>query len=192
MNELTNKRIAIVATDGFEETELTKPVEALRDAGATVEILSNKTGQIQAFHHHDKSIAVPVDGLVSEANPNRYDGLILPGGALNADAMRADRDVQAFVRVFDQADKPVGVICHAPWILVSSGLARNRTLTSYHTIQDDLRNAGATWINREVVVDGNLITSRFPGDLPAFNREFVRMLVEGTGRRIDVIQKRVA
>ncbi|MGH2515155.1 MAG: type 1 glutamine amidotransferase domain-containing protein [Ktedonobacterales bacterium] len=175
MAELDNLRVAILATDGFEEAELTEPAKALKDAGAKVDVISLKGGQIQAFKHYDKSITVPVDVTLDRANPGDYDAMMLPGGALNADAMRAEAAVLNFVRAIAQADKPMAVICHAPWELISAGVARGRTLTSYHTIQDDLRNAGATWEDREVVVDGKLVTSRQPSDIPAFNREMIAL-----------------
>lgn len=175
MAELAHMRIAILATDGFEESELMEPAQALRDAGAKVEVISPRSGQIQAFKHHDKSITVPVDLTLDQANPSDYDALMLPGGALNADAMRAEPKVVDFIRAIAQADKPMAVICHAPWELVSAGVARGRTLTSYHTIQDDLRNAGANWVDKEVVVDGKLVTSRQPSDIPAFNREMIAL-----------------
>lgn len=175
MAALDNLHVAILATDGFEEAELTEPVKALKDAGATVDVISPKSGQIQAFKHHDKSITVPVDLTLDKADPGTYDALMLPGGALNADTMRAEPKVLDFVRAIARADKPMAVICHAPWELVSAGVARGHTLTSYHTIQDDLRNAGANWVDREVVVDGTLVTSRQPSDIPAFNREMIAL-----------------
>jgi protease I len=175
MPQLDNLRVAVIATDGFEESELTEPVKALREAGATPEILSTKSGQIQAFRHDTKTITVNVDKTLAEANPQDYGAVVLPGGALNADALRMDADVQAFLKQIAGAGKPMAVICHAPWELVSAGLVRGKTMTSYHTIQDDIRNAGATWVDREVVVDGNLVTSRQPGDLPAFNREMIEL-----------------
>lgn len=175
MADLDNVRVAILATDGFEEAELTEPAKALKDAGATVDIISPKGGQIQAFKHHDKSITVPVDLPLDQADPSHYDAMMLPGGALNADTMRADPRVLKFVRAIAESDKPMAVICHAPWELISAGVARGRTLTSYYTIQDDVRNAGATWEDREVVVDGKLVTSRQPDDIPAFNREMIAL-----------------
>jgi protease I len=175
MADLSNMRVAVLATDGFEESELTEPVKALREAGARVDVISLKSGQIQAFRHHDKSIMVNVDRTLDQATPDEYDAVQLPGGALNADAMRMQPKVQAFLQAMDRAGRPMAVICHAPWELVSAGLARGRTMTSYYTIQDDLRNAGANWVDQEVVVDGNLVTSRQPSDLPAFNREMMNL-----------------
>lgn len=176
MAELSHMRIAILATDGFEEVELTEPAKALKDAGARVDVIAPKGGEIQAFRHHDKSISVPVDVTLDRARPDDYDAVMLPGGALNADTLRAVPEALRFLQAIARADKPMAVICHAPWELISAGLARGRTLTSYHTIQDDLRNAGANWVDREVVVDGNLVTSRQPGDIPAFNREMIALV----------------
>lgn len=176
MNDVKEKRIAVLATDGFEESELTEPVKALREAGATVEVLSQKRDPIQAFKHHDKSIKVDVDKTLDEVGADRYDAVVLPGGALNADAMRTDSKAQEFVRQMNAAGKPIAVICHAPWLLVSTGLAKGKTLTSWPTIADDLRNGGAQWVDREVVVDGNLVTSRGPKDIPAFNEALLGLL----------------
>lgn len=178
MAQLNNIRAAVFATDGFEESELTEPVKALRNAGIQVDIISNKSGKIQAFRHHDKSIQVPVDLTLDQADPDNYQVLMLPGGALNADAARILPQVREFVRSFDEAAKPMAVICHAPWLLVSSGLVKGRTLTSYKTIQDDIRNAGGNWVDKEAVVDNNWVTSRQPKDIPAFNREMIRLISE--------------
>ncbi|HEU4697581.1 MAG TPA: type 1 glutamine amidotransferase domain-containing protein [Gemmatimonadales bacterium] len=175
MTDLTNCRVAILATDGFEESELTEPKRALEQAGATTDVIAPKAGTIQAFRHHDKSITVPVDRTLDEATPQEYDAVLLPGGALNADAMRMVPQVKKFLKAMHEAGKPFAVICHAPWELVSAGLAEGRRMTSYHTIQDDLKNAGADWVDQEVVVDGTLVTSRQPGDLPAFNREMLQL-----------------
>ena len=175
MTELSNLRVAVLATDGFEEAELTEPVRALKEAGATVEILSTKQGQIQAFRHHDKSIMVDVDRQLDDARPEEYDAVLLPGGALNGDTLRIEPKVQSFLRQIQQAGKPIAAICHAPWELVSADLVKGRTLTSYYTIQDDIRNAGGNWVDREVVVDNNWVTSRQPDDIPAFNREMLKL-----------------
>lgn len=176
MAALQDKRVAVLATDGFEESELTEPAKVLGESGAKVDVISPHSGRIQAFKHHDKSITVPVDLTLEAANPANYDALLLPGGALNADAMRVNPQVQQFIRAFASSGKPMAVICHAPWELISAGVAQGRTMTSYHTIQDDVRNAGAKWVDEEVVVDGQLVTSRQPGDLPAFIREMVRLI----------------
>src|SRR5262249_10371173 len=151
-----------IVTDGFEESELVDPLDALLGAGARVEVVAPKPGTVQAFRHLDKGRTVPVDRLLHDVRPEDYDALLLPGGALSADALRALPKVQAFVRRFQTAGKPMAVICHAPWIPVSAGLVRGRRLTSYHTIQDDIRNAGGEWLDQEVVEDGTWVTSRQP------------------------------
>jgi protease I len=175
MQELENCRVAVIATDGVEEVELVEPKKALDKAGARTEVIAPKAGQIQGFKHHDKTSRLKVDRTLDEVKPEDYDAVLLPGGALNADEIRVDDRLKRFLRAFQQAGKPFAVICHAPWELISAGLARGRRLTSYHTIQDDLRNAGAEWEDREVVVDGNLVTSRKPDDIPAFNREMIKL-----------------
>src|ERR1700746_1058109 len=163
MSELNGFRVAVLATDGFEETELTEPVKALREAGARVTILSPKSGEIQAVRHDiDKTIKVKVDRPLKGASPEEFDAVLLPGGAVNADSMRMVPEVQAFLRAMQDAGKPFAVICHAPWELVSAGLVRGRTLTSYHTLQDDIRNAGGHWVDQEGVEDGNWGRSRRP------------------------------
>jgi protease I len=143
MTDLSNLRIAVIATDGFEESELTEPVKALKEAGATVEVLSLKQGEIQAFRHHDKSIKVSVDQAIDSVQPDNYNALLLPGGALNTDTLRVEPSVRSFLQHFQKAGKPIAAICHAPWLLVSANLVGGRTLTGYHTIQDDIRNAGS-------------------------------------------------
>lgn len=178
MAELSHLRVAAIVTDGFEESELVDPMNALQKAGAHVEVIAPRPGNVQAFRHLDKGKSFPADRLLHEARPDDYDALLLPGGALNADALRVLPAVQAFVRHFQEAGKPMAVICHAPWILVSAGLVRGRRLTSYHTIQDDIRNAGGQWSDQEVVEDGNWVTSRQPGDLPAFNRAIRRLFAQ--------------
>jgi protease I len=176
MSELSDFRVAVLATDGFEEPELTEPVKALREAGARVTILSPRPGEIQGVRHDiDKTIKVKVDRPLKGAGAEEFDAVLLPGGALNADAMRMVLEVQAFLRSMQEAGKPFAVICHAPWELVSAGLVSGRTLTSYHTLQDDIRNAGGHWVDREVVEDGNWVSSRQPADLPAFNRAMLRL-----------------
>jgi protease I len=174
MSELTNFRVAVLATDGFEESELTEPVKALKDAGAAVTILSLKPGQIQGVRHDlDKTVKVKVDGTIWNARAQDFDAVHLPGGTVNADSMRMVPEVHAFLRAMQEAGKPIAAICHAPWELVSAGLVPGRMLTSYRTIQDDIRNAGGSWVDREVVEDGNWVTSRQPSDLPAFIRTMI-------------------
>jgi protease I len=174
MSELADFRVAVLATDGFEETELTEPVKALQGAGAEVTILSLKTGKIQGVRHDlDKTVKVKVDRTIASVSAEDFDAVHLPGGTVNADSMRMVPEVQAFLRAMQEAGKPIAAICHAPWELVSAGLVPGRTLTSYHTIQDDIRNAGATWVDREVVEDANWVTSRQPSDMPAFIRTMI-------------------
>jgi protease I len=176
MPKLTDCRVAVVATDGFEESELTQPVAALRDAGAQVTILSLEPGQIQGVRHDlDKTLRLEVDRTIGEVSADEFDAVHLPGGAVNADSLRMEPQVQAFLQAMAAAGKPFAVICHAPWELVSAGLVRGRTLTSYPSIQDDIRNAGGHWVDREVVEDGNWVTSRKPDDLPAFTQAMIAL-----------------
>lgn len=176
-SELSGKKVAVLATDYFEETELTEPVKALRAAGATVEIIAPKSGEIKGLNHVEPGQPVKVDKSLDEADADDYDGLLLPGGAVNADHLRMEPKARDFVvKMMDAQNKPTAVICHAPWMLASAGLARGKKLTSYYTIQDDMRNAGADWVDQECVVDGNLITSRQPDDIPAFNKAFISAL----------------
>jgi len=168
-NELQGTRIAILAADGVEKVELEQPRSALEQAGAQVQLLSLKSGEIQARNHDlEPAGTVPVDRVVSDALVDEFDGLVLPGGTVNPDKLRLDSSAVAFVRDFVNSGKPVGAICHGPWTLAEAGVAVGRTLTSYPSIRTDLRNAGAHVVDEEVVVDGNLITSRSPSDLPAF------------------------
>jgi protease I len=175
MADLSGFRVAVLATDGFEESELTEPVKALKGAGAEVTVVSPKEGKIQGFRHDTKSTKVKVDRAVGAVRAEDFDGVQLPGGALNADTMRVVPEVKSFLRQMQKAGKPIAAICHAPWELVSAGLVRGRTLTSYHTIQDDVRNAGGNWVDQEVVTDRNWVTSRQPKDLPAFNKAMIEL-----------------
>jgi protease I len=175
MTDLTDLRVAVLATDGFEESELTEPVKVLRDAGATVTIISLKPGEIQGVKHDKKGKKVRVDRTINDVMADEFDAVQLPGGALNADAMRTVPEVKAFLKSMQATGKPIAAICHAPWELISAGLVRGRTLTSYHTIRDDIINAGGTWFDMEVVEDGNWVTSRQPSDLPAFNAAMLRL-----------------
>ncbi|HEX3773997.1 MAG TPA: type 1 glutamine amidotransferase domain-containing protein, partial [Polyangiaceae bacterium] len=160
--------MAILATDGFEQVELEQPRAMLEAAGATTILVAPKAGKVQGFHHHDKGDALPVDRTLDEADPSEFDALMLPGGALNPDALRANPQAVAFVKAFADANKPIAAICHGPWTLVEADAVRGRTMTSWPSIKTDLKNAGATWVDEAVVVDGNLITSRKPDDIPAF------------------------
>ena len=166
----------LVAPEGIEQVELTGPWEAVKESGATPVLVSTQDGSVQAYHHLDKGDTFEVDLTVASADVADYAALVLPGGVANPDALRTDTDAVAFVRQFVQSGKPVAAICHAPWTLVEADVVRGRTLTSWPSLQTDLRNAGATWEDREVVVDDNLITSRNPDDIPAFNRELTAAL----------------
>ena len=174
-NELQGMKVAILATDDFEQAELIEPRKALQEAGAQTTLISPKQGEIQAIKHDDKTDKIKVDLPLDKANPDDFDAVLLPGGALNADALRVEKKAQEFVRKIEQAGKPIAVICHAPWLLVSAGMVRGRKMTSYHTIQDDLRNAGANWEDSECVRDRNWVSSRQPSDIPLFNREMINL-----------------
>jgi protease I len=175
---LNGLRIAILATDGVEQAELAEPKRALEEAGAVTTLIAPKAGKIQAMKHDEKSGQFPVDVDLNHANADEFDAILLPGGALNADSLRMEETAQEFVRKIDRAGKPIAVICHAPWLLLSAGLVKGRRMTSYHTIQDDLRNAGAHWTDESVVHDRNWISSRQPSDIPVFNREMIRLFDE--------------
>ena len=174
-NTLNGMRVAILVTDDFEQAELAEPKKALEQAGATTKIISPKSGQVQGMNHDVKADTFPVDMTLDQANPGDFDAILLPGGAVNADALRMEQKAQAFVRQIESSKKPIAVICHAPWLLVSSGLVKGKNMTSYYTIQDDLRNAGANWVDQEVVRDGNWVSSRSPKDLPAFNKAMIEL-----------------
>jgi len=164
----------LVATEGIEQAELTGPWDAVEDAGGSPVLLSTEEGKVQAYNHLDKADTFAVDSAVSDADPTSYDGLVLPGGVANGDQLRMSSDAVDFVRSFVASGKPVAAICHAIWALVEADVVRDRTLTSWPSLQTDVRNAGGTWVDEEVVVDDNLVTSRKPDDIPAFNREFTR------------------
>jgi protease I len=179
-DKLKDKRIAfLVAPEGTEQVELTEPWKAVEKEGGTPELISTEEGRIQAFNHLDKGSTFPVDRTVSEASPSDYDGLVLPGGVANPDFLRMDRDAVAFVRGFFEEAKPVAAICHAPWTLVEADVVDGRKLTSWPSLQTDIRNAGGTWIDEEVVVDQGLVSSRKPDDLPAFCAKLVEEMCEG-------------
>lgn len=180
---LQGKTIAALATDGVEQIELDDPVKALKAAGAKVELVSLKAGEIQAFNHLTPSDKLKVDKALNETDASAYDGLLLPGGVANPDALRVDDEALKFVRAFFDAGKPVAAICHAPWVLIDAGVADGRKLTSFKTIRTDLKNAGATVVDQEVVVDDGLVTSRCPEDLPAFNAKMIEEFAEGRHQR---------
>src|SRR6476646_7061407 len=175
---LQGVRVAILATDGVEDAELRQPREALEQAGAQTMLFAPKEGKIQSFKHHDKADQFDVDNSLAQADASQFDALLLPGGALNADTLRVQPQAQEFVREMDRQGKPIAAICHAPWLLVSAGLLKGRTLTSYHTIQDDVRNAGGKWQDEEVVHDRNWVSSRQPSDIAAFNQAMVDLFAE--------------
>jgi len=175
-NSLDGFKVAILAVDGFEQAELVEPQRALKEAGAQVDVISQKPGEIQGFKHVDKGDPVKVDRTLDEARPADYDAVVLPGGVVNGDAIRLDAKAQSFVKDADQAGKPIAVICHGGWLPISAGIIAGRTMTSWPSLQDDIRNAGGTWVDQEVQIDGNLITSRKPDDLPAFNQALIEAI----------------
>lgn len=178
MPDLKGRRIAILLTNGFEQIEMTSPRDALIKAGAKCTLIAPKGGKVQGFKHYDKADSFDVDLELSKANANDFDAVLLPGGVINADALRIEKKAQQFVQEIDRAGKPVMVICHGPWLLISAGLVRGRNLTSWPTLQDDLRNAGANWRDEECIRDKNFVSSRKPDDLPVFNREIVKLIDE--------------
>ncbi|MGA3249553.1 MAG: type 1 glutamine amidotransferase domain-containing protein [Paraburkholderia sp.] len=171
-------KIAVLALDGFEQAELVEPKRALSAEGATVHVISAKPGKIQGFKHVDKGDAVEVDATFDKATAAEYDAVVLPGGVVNGDAIRLLPQAQAFVKAANQAHKPIAVICHGAWLPVSAGIMKGRTVTSWPSLQDDIRNAGGTWVDQEVVEDDNFITSRKPDDLPAFNKTLIAQLTK--------------
>jgi protease I len=177
--KLQNKKIAILATDGFEKSELFEPLYALKEQGASVDIISIKEGEIKSWDNKNWGETIQVDKLVKNANASDYNALILPGGVINPDSLRVDEDALSFIRKFFKEGKPVAAICHAPWLLISAKVIENRTVTSYHSIKDDVINARAHWKYQEVVVDSGLITSRSPEDLPAFINKIIEEVIEG-------------
>jgi protease I len=178
---LKGKKVAILAADMFERVELEEPRQALEDAGADVEVVSIHDGEIKGFDHFDPANTVKVDHTVEERSASDYDALLIPGGVGNPDQLRGDENAVSFVREIHQAGKPMAVICHGPWVLVESGVVRGRRVTSWPTLETDIRNAGGDWVDQEVVVDGNIVTSRKPDDIPAFNREMLRIF---SGERV--------
>jgi protease I len=177
--KLNGKRIAFLFTEGVEQVELEKPLQAVREAGAQVDLISEKAGGVQMFQHHDKGDTIDADKAVADVSASDYDGLVLPGGVINPDQLRTNEDAVSFVRDFFEAHKPVGAICHGPWLLAEADVIKGRTVTSWPSLQTDLRNAGAQWVDEEVVVDEGLVTSRNPDDLPAFCAKIVEEFCEG-------------
>jgi protease I len=185
--KLTGKKIAFLATDMFEQVELTEPWKAVEEAGGKPELISLKPGEIQGFNHYDKADKFKVDTTVEEVSASDYDGLMLPGGVGNPDTLRLDENAVGFVRDFFEQQKPVAAICHAPWMLIEAGVVKGRTVTSWPSLTTDLRNAGANRVDQEVVVEQGLVTSRKPADLPAFNRKMIEEFAEGkhAGQRAE-------
>ncbi|TSD64151.1 type 1 glutamine amidotransferase [Inquilinus sp. KBS0705] len=179
MANLSNKKVALLTEEGFEQVELTSPKEALEAAGATVHIISPKSGKIKAWDKTDWGIEIDVDKNLSDVSPDDYDALVLPGGVLNPDKLRQNKDAVAFVSAFLDESKPVAAICHGPQLLIETGMISGRKLTSYPSLQTDLKNAGANWVDEEVVVDNGLVTSRTPADLDAFNAKAIEEIGEG-------------
>lgn len=178
---LNGKKVAILAADMFERVELEEPRKALEDAGAEVEIVSIHNGEIKGFDHFDPAGTAQVDRTIDEVSPDDFDALMIPGGVGNPDQLRGDENVVSFVREFHAAGKPMAVICHGPWVLVEAGVVRGKRVTSWPTLETDIRNAGGDWVDDEVVVDGDLVTSRKPDDIPAFTREMTRLF---SGERV--------
>jgi len=177
--KLDGKKVAILVTDGFEQVEMTKPREALDEAGAETKIVSLKPGKIQGMNHADKGDKFDVDLTLDEARPEEFDALLIPGGLMNPDALRSNDEALEFTRHFFREGKPVAAICHGPWVLIDAGVVRARTLTSWPAIKNDVKNAGGKWVNEEVVVDNGLVTSRKPDDIPAFNKKMIEEFCEG-------------
>jgi protease I len=171
--QLANKKIAILVADGFEQVEMTQPKQALEEAGAQTHIISPSGDRVQGWNHFDKADYFPVDVPLAQANPADYDALLLPGGVANPDQLRTKPQAVQFIQAFAQAGKPIAAICHAPWTLIEAKLVKGRSLTSWESLKTDLQNAGAQWVDQEVVVDNGLVTSRNPQDIPAFNRKML-------------------
>jgi len=184
MANLRGRTIAVLATDGVEQIELTKPVEALKQAQATVTVIAPDAGEIQGMNHHAKGDKLRVDKKLSAAKPDQFDALVLPGGVANPDQLRTIPEAVVFVRHFVQGGKPIAAICHGPWTLIEADGVRGHKITSWPSLKTDLRNAGANWVDQEAVVDGNLLTSRKPDDLLAFNREMVALFERASAQRV--------
>ena len=174
--QLRGKKIAVLATDGVEQIELTEPVKALEEAGAEVDVVAPKAGEIQGFNHYDKGDRIPVDVALSQADESRYEGLVLPGGVINPDALRLEPKAIAFVRAFARSGRPIAAICHGPWTLIDADGVKGRRMTSWPSLKTDLSNAGASWVDEAVVTDANIISSRVPKDLPQFGEALVDFL----------------
>ena len=178
-SKLEGKKIAIVVTDGFEQVELTEPKKALEEAGAETHVIALKEGEVKGWNHTDWGDKFKVDKAIGSVNADDYSALMLPGGVMSPDKLRADEKVVSFVSKFMESGKPVAAICHGPWTLIETGKLQGKKMTSYHTLKSDLKNAGAEWVDQEVVVDNGLITSRKPDDIPAFNKKIIEEFAEG-------------
>lgn len=183
MPAIANLKIAVLATDGFEQVELTEPVKALKAAAAQVSVIAPKSGQIQGMNHHEKGDKVTVDHDLASVSPDQFDALVLPGGVTNPDELRINPQAVAFVKHFVQTNKPIAAICHGPWTLIEADGVRGRHMTSWPSLRTDLMNAGAAWDDRSVIVDGSLVTSRKPDDLPDFCREMINVFGQGKTRK---------
>jgi len=181
--DLSNLKVAILVADGFEQQEMTEPRKALDEAGATTQIVSPNEGEVQGWKHFDHADKFSVDVPLTEANADEFDALLLPGGVANPDQLRMKPEAVQFIKSFFDAGKPVAVICHGPWTLVEAGVVKGRTMTSWPSVKTDLINAGANWVDEEVVVDNGLVSSRNPGDIPAFNQKMIEEFAEGTHTR---------
>jgi len=183
-NKLSGKTVAILLADGFEQSEFEKPLEALKEEGATTDIISLKKGTVRAWNEKNWGDEFEATVAIEDADSGKYDALVLPGGVMNPDKLRANKDVVAFVKDFMEDEKPIAAICHGPWTLIETGMLKGRRMTSYHSIKTDLVNAGVNWVDEEVVVDDGMVTSRSPKDLPAFCKKMVEEIAEGvhTGR----------
>jgi deglycase len=173
--QLSGLKVAAITTDGVEQVELLEPKKALESAGAQVLVIAPKAGKVQGYKHHDKADQIPVDLTLDQADPADFDAVLLPGGVINADALRIEKKAQEIVRQVDQRGNPIAVICHGPWLLVSAGITRGHTITSWPTLKDDIINSGANWEDRDVIRDRNWVSSRKPADIPAFNREVISL-----------------
>ncbi len=182
-NELAGRKIAILVENGFEQVEMTEPRRALEEAGAATDLISPQQSQVKAWNQAERGDAFKVDTVLSHADPGAYDALVLPGGVMNPDHLRMNTQAVDFVREFVRSGKPIAAICHGPWMLIEAGAARGRTMTSWPSLQTDLRNAGTTWVDQEVCVDNGIVTSRNPDDIPAFNRKMIEEFQEGRHER---------
>jgi protease I len=179
---LSGLRVAILATDGFEQSELLEPRRALDQAGATTEVVSLKSGEIKGWNHKEWGESIAVDKTIDSVDAKNFDALLLPGGVMNPDTLRMDAKAVAFVKAFFASRKPVAAICHGPWMILEAGAAKGRTLTSWPSLKTDIQNAGGSWVDQETVVDDNVVTSRNPKDIPAFNREVAKLFATGQSR----------